>query len=100
MGSRIHIKLASLINNPNIKIDIRSEVLEGQHEYGQGDIVVTTAFVKFATGTAESDYEFGFDLDSVDMTLGRDFNFFRDRNGHERLMRFLYENSINSTVMH
>lgn len=98
MSSQIHITLASLLENPKIKVTISSEKVDEPTEPG-GYYLVNTATVEFE---GQLPIEFGhYKGDgSVGLVLSRDFSYFRTEANHSRFMRVLFEHGISFTVHH
>lgn len=101
MGSRIVISLRSLLSIPGVNVKLSSE----QHQDEDGQYYTDdTATVGFTTGSGENEEltvnQFDYTAYEGRVELSKDFNFFRDREHHSRLLRVLYEHSISFTVHH
>lgn len=100
MGSRIVISLQSLLSNDAIRVVLSSERHvddEDAQPYTEDTATVT---FEVTAGMAVTEVQFDYTCYNGAVELSKDFNFFRDREHHTKLLRLLYEHGINFTVQH
>jgi hypothetical protein len=102
MGSRLHIKLIDVLNHPLLSVQLSaSELVEPDLEDGEPvpPILETHAIVQ-SGGTSPELFGFDYETYRGEVTLSKDWNYFRDEGHHKALLRWLFEHSIPFTVIH
>lgn len=95
MGSRIHIKLTELLQNPEIRVDLKTD-----HE-PLAEVTFNSPYQEEEGGELPPLITtFDYTVYQGVVTLEKDFNYFRHEEQNSALMRMLYEHTVCFTVVH
>jgi len=107
MGARISIDLQGLLNHPSVSVELftEKEILVTSNIDEVTGLSVDEETIEFEHRAkvnfkdAELLYYFSYSAYANNVILEGDFNFFRNEEGHKRLMRALFECSVPFTVI-